>query len=257
MFSIRLAVDLADAQDGASVCPGVEVNTNSQSYTAVQVANHGPKYINILIEAAAEECARQWKNNPEFRKWIEGPAPQKILQPPPKYPYEPLVLSDLENAINVLRGKMQEDGKFNDRCNELFAQRGGTPVLMVGEIKDLTKGKTPCVNLGEYIDLANGRLQTTLSNTHRFAIKNFAAVEELRPYIKNTDKDPLSDQSLLEALQHHLQPDLFVAGHIKYISESGVGTYYIHLGAYDFLKGVVIWEDDVKVVKTLRKGGVL
>ena len=254
-YSIRMEINLTDAQNGASVCGGVEVNTNSSSYSASQVANHGQKYIDELIDAAAADCARQWKDNPEFRKWIESPPSQKPLPPGPKYPYEPLVLSDVENAINVLRGKMLEDGKFNDRCNELFAQRGGSPVLTVGGINDLTKGKTPCAKLGEYVDLAKGRIQTTLGKTHRFAIKDFTAVEELRPYIKNTDKDPLSDRSLLEALQRHLQPDLFVAGHIKYISESGIGTYYIHLGAYDFLKGVVIWEDDVEVVKTLPRGG--
>lgn len=255
-YSIRMEVNLADARTGASVCGGVEVNTNSPSYSAEQVANYGPKYIDELIAVAAEDCARQWKNDPEFRKWIESPPQQELPPPPPMYPYEPLVLSDVENALNVLRGKMLEDGKFNDRYNELFAQRSGSPVLMVGGIKDLTKGKTPCAKLGEYVDLANDRLQTTLDNTHRFTIKDFAAVEELRPYIEKTDKDPLSDRSLLEALQRHLQPDLFVAGHIKYISEAGLGMYYIHLGAYDFLKGVVVWQDDVKVVKTLPKGGV-
>ena len=256
-YSIRMAINLADAQDGASVCDGVEVSTNSPRYSAEQVANHGTKYIDELIDVAAEDCARQWKNDPDFRKWIESPLPPPPPPPPPpKYPYEPLVLRDVENAINVLRGTMLEDGKFNDRYNELFAKRSGSPVLTVGGIKDLTKGKSPCAKLGEYIDHANGRLQTTLGMTHRFAIKDFAAVEELKPYIKNTDKDPLSDRSLLEALQRHVQPDLFVAGHIKYISESGLGTYYIHLGAYDFLKGVVIWENDVEVVKTLPKGGV-
>ena len=254
-YFIRLAINLVNAQTGASVCGGVEVNTNSQSYTATQIANHGTKYIDELIDAASAECARQWKDDREFRRWINE-APRQDPHTP-RYPHEPLVLGDMEGAIDVLRGKMLEDGKFNDRYNELFAQRSGSPVLTVGGINDLTKGRTPCTKLGEYIDLAKGRLQTTLGKTHRFAVKDFAAVEGLRPYIKNTDKDPLSDQSLLEALQRHLQPDLFVAGHIKYISESGLGTYYIHLGAYDFLKGVVIWEDDVKVVKTLRNGGSL
>lgn len=249
-YSIRISLNLADVQTGAVIC-GEVVKRKSQKYTNAQVAQNKMEYLGDLMYAAAEECAERLKNNPKVKAWRPTPPPP---QPSPKYPYEPLVLGDVENAINVLRGKLLEDGKFNDRYSELFAQRGGSPVLTVGGINDLTKGKAPCAKLGEYVDLAKGWLQTTLGKTHRFSIKDFAAVEELRPYIKNTDKDPLSDRSLLEALQRHLQPDLFVAGHIKYIAESGIGTYYIHLGAYDFLKGVVIWEDDVEVIKTLPKG---
>lgn len=250
-YIAQISLNLADVQTGATIC-GETNKVTSPKYTNKQVAQRRQEFLGDLLYAAANKCAERLQNHPKAREWVPTPS-----QPSPKYPYEPLVLGDVENAIDVLRGKMFEDGKFNDRCNELFAQRGGSPVLTVGGINDLTKGKTPCAKLGEYIDLGNGRLQTTLGKTHRFAIKDFAAVEELRPYIRNTDKDPLSDQSLLEALQRHLQPDLFVAGHIKYILESGLGTYYIHLGAYDFLKGVVVWEDDVKVVKTLRNGGVL
>lgn len=250
-YSIRIVLNLADAWSGATVVEGETVEKSSPYYANDLVRRKKAKLLNDLMYAAAEECAARMKKNPKVKTWQPTPPHTKPL---PKYPYEPLVLSDVEDAINVLRGKMLEDGKFNDRYSELFAQRGGSPVLTVGGINDLTKGKTPCVKLGEYADHAKDRLQTTLGRTHRFAIKDFAAVEELRPYIKNTDKDPLSDRSLLEALQRHLQPDLFVAGHIKYIAESGMGTYYIHLGAYDFLKGVVIWEDDVEVVKTQPKG---
>ena len=251
-YSIRIVLNLADAWSGATVVEGETVEKSSPYYANDLVRQKKAKLLNDLMYAAAEECAERLKNNPEVKTWQPTPPHTKPL---PKYPYEPLVLSDVEDAINVLRGKMLEDGKFNDRYSEVFAQRGGSPVLTVGGINDLTKGKTPCAKLGEYVDLAKGWLQTTLGKTHRFSIKDFAAVEELRPYIKNTDKDPLSDRSLLEALQRHLQPDLFVAGHIKYISESGIGTYYIHLGVYDFLKGVAIWEDDVEVIKTLPKGG--
>ena len=244
-------MNLADAQTGATVC-GETVTNSTFKIPKNEVAKNKQKYLRDIMFAAAEECAEKLKNNPDFKKWKPPRNGQSLV---PKYPSEPLVLGDVESAINVLRGKMLDDGKFNDRYSELFAQRGGSPVLTVGGINDLTKGKSPCVKLEEYVDFAKGRLQTSLVRTHRFAIKDFSAVEELRPYIKNTDKDPLSDRSLLEALQRHLQPDLFVAGHIKYIAESGIGTYYIHLGAYDFLKGVVIWEDDVEVIKTLPKGG--
>ena len=213
----------------------------------------GTEHLRKLLHSVGMKCAKELLKDPKLREWKPTqPTPTK----PPKYPYEPLVCGDVENAINVLRGKMLEDSDFNDRYRELFVKRGGSPVLMVGGIKDLTKGKSPCAKLEEYIDHANDRLQTTLGMTHRFAIKDFAAVEELKPYIKNTDKDPLSDQSLLEALKRHVQPDLFVAGHIKYIPESGLGKYYIHLGVHDFLKGVVIWGNDVEVVKTLPKGDV-
>lgn len=250
-YSISITLNLADAQTGATVC-GETVTNSTLKIPKNEVAKNKQKYLRDIMFAAAEECAEKLKNNPDFKKWKPPRNGQSLV---PKYPSEPLVLGDVESAINVLRGKMLDDGKFNDRYSELFAQRGGSPVLTVGGINDLTKGKSPCVKLEEYVDFAKGRLQTSLVRTHRFAIKDFSAVEELRPNIKNTDKDPLSDRSLLEALQRHLQPDLFVAGHIKYIAESGIGTYYIHLGAYDFLKGVVIWEDDVEVIKTLPKGG--
>ena len=254
-FKLKMILNLANAQTGEVVC-GAEGADTSEKYLATQIQLHRATYINNLMSNVLDQCTKKLLSNPLLKNWKPTRLSVPLPPPPPRYPYEPLKLRDLENAINVLRGTMLEDGKFNDRYNELFAKRSGSPVLTVGGIKDLTKGKSPCAKLGEYIDHANGRLQTTLGMTHRFAIKDFAAVEELKPYIKNTDKDPLSDRSLLEALQRHVQPDLFVAGHIKYISESGLGTYYIHLGAYDFLKGVVIWENDVEVVKTLPKGGV-
>ena len=252
-YSIRMVINLNDAENGASVCGGVEVKTNSPSYSAEQVANHGQKYIDDLIDAAAEDCARQWKNDPEFRKWIESPLPQPKEFPPPP---EPLLRDDLQRALETLSDMMFLSPRFNERHAAVVERRSGKqPVVVVGGIGDLTRGESPCRKLAAYRDLGKDFLQTRLGKSCRFVVKDLAAVEAMRPFVVNSPRDPLSDRALLEALRNYVSPDFLVAGHVKYDAENGLGTYFIHLGVYDFLLGVVVWDDTVKVVKSLPGGG--
>lgn len=252
-YSIRMEVNLADARTGASVCGGVEVNTNSPSYSAEQVANHGQKYIDELIDAAAADCARQWKDDLEFRKWIESPPPQQTFPPPP--PPEPLTLGDLQRVLEMLSDKMFLSPRFNERHAVVMERRSGKlPVIVVGGIADMTRGRSPCSKLADFRNLGKDFLQTRLGRSCRFEIKDLAAVEAMRHFIVDSPKDPLSDRTLLEALRRYVSPDFLISGHVKYYAEYGLGTYFIHLAVYDFLKGVVVWEDTVEVIKSLPKG---
>lgn len=247
-FVIRMILNLADARTGATVCSAT-VAKDSPKYTATQIAMHRSDYINKLMYAVADECADKLKANPLLEGWRPSPP----LPPPP--PPEPLTLGDLQRVLEMLSDKMSLSPRFNERHAVVMERRSGKlPVIVVGGIGDLTGGHSPCRKLAAYRDLGRDSLQTRLGKSCRFEIKDLAAVEAMRPFIVDSPKDPLSDRALLEALRRHVSPDFFIAGHVKYNAEDGLGTYFIHLGVYDFLKGVVVWEDTVEVVKSLPKG---
>lgn len=250
-FTLKMILNLADAQTGGIVC-GAKGEHTTEKYTATQIQAHRATYINNLMSKVLDQCTKELLSNPLLKEWLRERGPRTRLPPPP----EPLLRDDLQRALETLSDKMFLSPRFNERHAAVVERRGGKqPVVVVGGIGDLTRGGSPCRKLADYRDLGKDFLQTRLGKSCRFEVKDLTAVEAMRPFIVNSPKDPLSDRALLDALRNYVSPDFLVAGHVKYDAENGLGTYFIHLGAYDFLLGVVVWEDTIEVVKSLPRGG--
>ena len=253
-YRIRLAFNVADVSNGATICGAKCEPKESDTYRIAKERRNLDIYKKNLLYDASAECAAMLVE--EFIKSGWNPPLPKPPTPPP-LPPEPLTLDDMKRALEALSDKMMSlDSRFNVRHSAVVERRGGKqPVAVIGGIGDLTDGHSPCRKLANYRDLGKDYLQTRLGKSCRFEIKDPAAVEEMRPFIVESPKDPLSDRALLEALRRHVSPDFLIAGHVKYDAENGVGTYFIHLGVYDFLEGVVAWEDTFEVKKSFQKGG--
>lgn len=254
-YRIRLAFNVANASNGATICGAKCELKESDEYRIAKERRNLETYKKSLLYDASAECAAMLVEKFIETGWEPPSSPQRPLTPPP-LPPEPLVLDDMKRALEALSDKMMLDSRFNVRHAAVVERRGGRqPVIVIGGIGDQTENESPCRKLARYRDLGKDYLQTRLGKSCRFEIRDLAAVEAMRPFIIDSPKDPLSDRTLLEALRRHVSPDFFIAGHVKYDAVNGVGTYFIHLGVYDFLEGVVPWEDTFEVKKSLPKGG--
>ena len=96
-YSVRITLNLADAQTGAAVC-GETIKCKSPKYTKSQVAKNKQEYLGDLMFSAAEECAERLKNNQSVKNWKPTPPPPpKPLPPPPDDPW--LTLSDIDGVV--------------------------------------------------------------------------------------------------------------------------------------------------------------
>ena len=255
MYKTRMTFTLVDAGSEAGICsnnPELPVQASREYKFFGRNDPEQRQHLEELLFSSGEKCARELLQNPKLAEWEPTPLP-----PPPQRlpPPEPLTLGDLRRALEMLSDKMLLSPRFNTRHTAVVQRRDGKqPVIVIGGIGDMTGGRSPCRNLADYCNLNKDFLQTKLVKSCRFEIKDLAADKVMGPFIMNSTKDPLSDRALLEALRRHVSPDFLIAGHIKYNAENGLGTYFIHLGAYDFLEGVVIWQDTFEVEKSLLKG---
>lgn len=290
-YSICMEINLADAQ-GATVCGGVGVNTNSQSYSAQQIANHGQKYIDALIVAAAEDCARQWKNNPDFCKWIKSPIPQTSTLSPPdpllrrmyfdskmndmsveirnlrseikglrdqmtnlleevkvkKEKSGELSVSDVDKSVQkLLVENMRKDAKFMQNYDEAMKDMNKLPMVVVGLIKDETKGESGHPSLENLLAAARVDVRVQLFKSSLFDVKDDDARVELAKRIVESDTSPLENPELMDALKKHGSPDFYCAGDLRYFKESK--KYRLRIAVHSLRTGKIVWEDTVDIEK--------
>ncbi len=259
-YSIRMEVNLADARTGASVCGGVEVNTNSPSYSAEQVANHGQKYIDELIDAAAADCVRQWKNNLEFRKWIESPPPSlppPLTPLPPPPPVDPqLALADTDGAIQKLVSAMRTNPIFRSNYDKAQKEIERAPLVIVGGLVDLTGGKSPTADVGNFLGAASQNLRMTLLNSGLFDAKDDALVTTITKRIIASGNSPTEDGELMAALKQHGSPDFYMVGDLRYFDEPRAWTYRFRLAVHNLHTGKIVWEGTETIAKNKGKAVV-
>lgn len=256
-YSIRMEVNLADARTGATVCGGAEVNTNSPSYSAEQVSNHGQKYIDELIDAAAADCARQWKNDLEFRKWIESPPPPILTPLPPPPPVDPqLTLTDTDGAIQKLVSAMRTNPIFRSNYDKAQKEIERAPLVIVGGLVDLTGGKSPTTDVGNLLGAASQNLRMTLLNSGLFDAKDDALVTTITKRIIASGNSPTEDGELMAALKQHGSPDFYMVGDLRYFDEPRAWTYRFRLAVHNLHTGKIVWEGTETIAKNKGKAVV-
>ena len=255
-FSIRISLNLADAQSGTVVC-GETIKLKSQKYTNNQVAQNRPEYLSDLMHAAAEECAERLGAKAKVANWRPAPTPTRgnigILDrrglvrtgasPQGKYT---LANSDLEAALRSLVSSMHNDDLFMADCRKVKAESGKTPVAINGGIANLT-GE---VTYDELVSAADATLRIMLRDTSTFEVKDDAIAATIAKRVIIGGNSPLENGELMSVLKQHVSPDFLVAGDIrKAVDFEGRNTYRVHLAIHALASGKAAWEGILTVVK--------
>jgi len=245
-YSIRISLSLADAQTGAAIC-GETIKSKSPKYTKSQVAKNRQEYLGDLIYAAADECAEQLEKNPAVKNWKPVlPTPSS----PPPAPDDPcLTLSDIDGVVQKHIDSMRMDRTFRDNYDTAQEAIGRIPLVIVGGLVDLTKGKSPTADLDNLLATASQNVRITLLRSRLVDAKDDSAITAMTDRIIKNGNSPTEDGELMAALKQHGSPDFFMVGDIKYFPERRAHTYRIRLALHNLHTGKIVWEDFKDVTK--------
>ena len=254
-FSIRISLNLADAQTGAVVC-GETIKLKSQKYTNNQVAQNKPEYLGDLMYAAAEECAQRLEDKAKAANWRPAPPPTRgnigVLDRrglvrgagvDGKYVLTP---SDLDEAVKALLSAMCKDVIFIDAHNAAKASSGRTPIAVNGGIVNMTgdNGYDSLVGAGD------ATVRVLLRDTSLFDVKDDAVAPAIAKRIITGGNSPLEDGEAMAWLKQHGSPDFCVVGDLhKFVDFEKRTTYRVHLAIHSLANGKVAWEGLLTVIK--------
>ena len=243
-YSVRISLNLADVQTGAAVC-GETVKVKSPNYTNNQDAQRRQEILGDLVQAAAAECAERLQNNPKVRGWVPTPP-----QPPPPPPPPPqLTLSDVDGAVQKLVAAMRMSAVFRTNYDVVQKQIERAPLVIVGGLVDLTKGKSPTDDVGNLLGAASQSVRMSLVNSSLFDAKDDALVTTITKRIIENGNSPLEDGELMSALKQHGSPDFYMVGDLRFFDEPGALSYRFRLALHNLHTGKIIWEGTETITK--------
>jgi len=250
-YSIRLAINLADAQTGATIC-GATVRLKSRKYTNAQVAANAQEYLGELANAAAAECAAKIAADPAIQAW--EPAAPLPPPPPPPPPINPnLTVSDIDDAVQRLFVQMRTSPVFISNYDKAQKTIGRAPLAIVGGLVDMTGGKAPCQSVSSLLIAGTQTLRMTLVNSALFDAKDDALVTDITHRIIANGNSPLEDGELMAALKQHGSPDFFVVGDMMYFSDGNAGQYRLRIALHNLHTGKIVWEGVQSIAKPINK----
>lgn len=246
-YSMRITLNLADAQTGAAVC-GETVKVTSPKYTNNQVAQKRQEYLGDLMHTAAATCAEKLLNNPNVLKWT--PTPPRPPLPPPPPPADPqLILSEVDGAVQKLVAAMRINPIFRSNYDKAQREVDRVPLVIVGGLVDLTDGKSPTADLANLLGAASQNLRMTLVNSALFDAKDDALVTTITKRIIANGNSPLEDGELMAALKQHGSPDFYMVGDLRYFDEPRVRIYRFRLALHNLHTGKIVWEGTETIEK--------
>lgn len=254
-FSIRISLNLADAQTGAVVC-GETIKLKSQKYTNNQVAQNKPEYLGDLMYAAAEECAQRLEDKAKAANWRPTPPPTRgnigVLDRrglvrgagvDGKYVLTP---SDMEEAVKALLSAMCKDVAFIDAHNTAKASSGKNPIAVNGGIVNMTGDN----GYDGLVGAADATLRVLMRDTSLFDVKDDAVAAAMAKRIITSGNSPLENGEPMAWLKQHGSPDFYVVGDLrKFVDFEKRTTYRVHLAIHSLANGKVAWEGLLTVIK--------
>ena len=246
-YSVRISLNLADVQTGATVC-GETVKVKSPNYTNSQDAQRRQEFLGDLVQAAAAECAERLQNNPKVRGWVPTPPPPPRPLPPPPPPPQ-LTLSDVDGAVQKLVAAMRMSTVFRTNYDAVQKKIERAPLVIVGGLVDLTKGKSPTDDVDNFLGAASQSVRMLLVNSNLFDAKDDALVTTITKRIIENGNSPLEDGELMSALKQHGSPDFYMAGDLRYFDESAARMYRFRLALHNLHTGKIIWEGTETITK--------
>ena len=240
-YSIRISLNLADAQTGAAIC-GETIKLKSPKYTNNQVKTNRQEYLSDLMYAAAEECAAKLEANPAVKNWMPEPPPDRPAPPPPG--------TSLDHKVDSLVQEMLINPQFVKNYEESKAKQGDRlPIAVIGGVEN----KSGNADLNDLIEAAGERFRVKLFNSKLFEVKDDGVLVALAKRIVASGNSPLEDGEIMGALKQHGSPDFFVAGDLKRLTDlDGIGYYKLRLALHSLSTGKIVWEG-IETFKT-KKG---
>ena len=249
-YSMRITLNLADAQTGAAVC-GETVKVTSPKYTNNQVAQNRLEYLGELMHTAAATCAEKLLNNANVIKWTPSDPPPLRPSPPPADPQ--LILSDVDAAVQKLVATMRTNPIFRANYDKAQKEIDRAPLVIVGGLVDLTGGKSPTADLDNLLGAASQNLRMTLVNSALFDAKDDTLVTTITKRILTSGNSPLEDGELMSALKQHGSPDFYMVGDLRYFDEPRVRIYRFRLALHNLHTGKIVWEGTETIEKKKTK----
>lgn len=231
-FTIKMVLNLADAQTGGVVC-GAKGEHTTEKYTAVQIQSHRATYINDLMSNVLDKCTKKLLSDPLLREWVTTK----------KTTTDDRTIDDrtiFEKVVDELTVKMLSDSTFNTKYEELKTRCDRIPVVIIGGVKN--ESGRPDLDAG--LKVAGQRFLDRLYKTKKFDIKADAATEtaiaERLVKAVGTEKD-----DLIEELKQHGSPDLYVVWKLIYSTDLDGTGYYNFVLTISHLRrpGGVFWTD--------------
>ncbi len=242
-YTVRLALNLADTATGGTIC-GVLVKKASPKYTNSQVASSRQAYFGELLHSAAEESAEKLLADPALVGWHPAPLP-----PPPSPSNPNLTVSDIDDAVQDLFGKMRLNPVFRTNYDEAQGRLGRAPTAILGGIADMTGGNSPCDNLPDLLAVASQGMRMAFVNSGLFDAKDDALVSAMTKRIIESGNSPLEDGELMASLKQHGSPDFYVVGDMMFFTDGNGENYRLRLALHNLHTGKIAWEGVSMIAK--------
>lgn len=273
-YSIRLALNLADAQTGAAMC-GETIKVKSPKYTIAQDRANRAEYLGDLMYSAADQCAdllkrkaAEWRPEPPKSSAVAVPkekhgcdevlelgrkAPSTLLEkikadknPPPA---EDFTMSDFDTMFESLVKSMLDSLRFKENYEAAQTEKGGLPIVVVGSVTNLSDGAAAQA-YGDLLKAIPDTLRIEFFNSNLFDVKNDELSVTFAQRILASDKSPVEDGELMSALKQHGSPAFVIIGDIRLFVDHGKRkTCRVHLALHSLKTGKVVWEGKKTAIK--------
>jgi len=232
-YTVRIALNLADAQTGAAVC-GETIKMKSPKYSNNQVNANRQEYLGDLLYAAAEECAVRLEKNSAVATWRPQPPPppQPMLPPTPRRPV-------FDSIVDRLVGEMLSSPQFIKNYEEQKERSGRIPIAVMGGMENASERK----DLDAGLHAAGDRFRKKLFDSRLFDVKDDAILVGLAMRIVASGNSATENGDLMEELKQHGSPDFFVIGNLIHFADlDGAGYYKFRITMHSLRTGKIVWE---------------
>ena len=138
---------------------------------------------------------------------------------------------------------------FRDNHDTAQKAIGRMPLVIVGGLVDLTKGKSPTDDLPNLLGAASQKVRMTFLNTRLFDAKDDAVVTAMTERILESGTSPTEDGELMAALKQHGSPDFVMFGGVRYFAERRQHIYRFHLALHNLHTGKLVCAVETDIIK--------
>lgn len=230
-YAVRLAINLADAQTGATIC-GETIKMKSPKYTNNQVAQNRDEYLGDLLAAAAQECAARFEKSASEKNWQPTPPPPPLPPPPAPKPV-------LDILVDRLVAEMLSHPQFVRNYEEQKESAKRLPIAIIGVMEN----ETGIEEFDAAIKAAGDRFRKKLFDSKLFDVKDDAMLVNFAKRIIESGNSPTENGDLMEELKQHGSPDFYIVGNLNRFADLD-GTVYckFRVTMHSLRTGKIVWE---------------
>lgn len=275
---IRLTINFADASTGANIC-GETIKVESPRYKITDDVGTLVDQLKDLMYSAAYQCAELLEKKAAGWRPEPPPKPPVVASPPPakktdlgvialtpkrapkdrlRQTTEPqnedFTIFDFESMFKSLTKAMFDNARFHESYHETQTEKTDRPIVIIGAVTNKSAGAFS-QSYGEFLAAMPDTLRTEFGDYRIGGERFFDAKDDdmsraFAERILASDKSPLEDAVLMEALKQHGSPNFVVVGDIRLFPGPGKKkTCRFHLVLHSLYTGKIIWEGLVTAIK--------